>query len=55
VERLGRTIKYEDIYLKDYPCVSDLQAGLGCYFRFYNAERPHQGLGYHTPAEVHFA
>jgi len=54
VERLWRTVKYEDIYLKDYAHVSDLQAGLEHYC-FYNDERPHQSLDYRTPAEVHFA
>jgi len=55
VERLWRTVKYEDIYLRDYIYVPDLQTGLDRYFRFYNDERPHQSLGYRTPAEVHFA
>lgn len=54
VERLWRTVKYEDIYLKDYPTVPALQAGLGDYFTFYNYKRPHQSLDYRTPAEVHF-
>jgi putative transposase len=55
VERLWRSVKYEDIYLKDYVTVPDLEAGLGSYFRFYNHERPHQSLDYCTPAELHFA
>jgi putative transposase len=55
VERLWRTVKYEDIYLKDYVTVSALGAGLNAYFRFYNHERLHQSLAYRTPAEVHFA
>jgi putative transposase len=54
VERLWRTVKYEDIYLKDYASVLELDAGLCTYFRFYNHERPHQSLGYCTPAEIHF-
>jgi putative transposase len=54
VERLWRTVKYEDIYLKDYVSVPELDAGLRSYFRFYNHERLHQSLGYRTPAEVHF-
>ncbi len=54
VERLWRTVKYEDLYLKDYATVPDLAAGLHAYFQFYNHERPHQSLGYRTPAEVHF-
>ncbi len=53
-ERLWRTVKYEDVYLKDYEGVDEARAGLGKYFRFYNTARPHQSLGYHTPAEVHF-
>jgi putative transposase len=55
VERLWRSVKYEDIYLKDYATVVDLEAGLRDYFCFYNVERPHQSLAYRTPAEVHFA
>lgn len=53
VERLWRSVKYEDIYLKDYTTVPALEAGLKSYFRFYNHERPHQSLAYRTPAEVH--
>jgi putative transposase len=53
VERLWRTVKYEDIYLKDYATVPALEAGLERYFTFYNHERPHQSLAYRTPAEVH--
>ena len=55
IERLWRSVKYEDIYLKDYAAVPELEAGLTDYFRFYNDERPHQSLDYRTPAEVHFA
>jgi putative transposase len=55
VERLWRTVKYEHIYLMDYAYVPDLAAGLHSYFEFYNKERPHQSLGYRTPAEVHYA
>jgi len=55
IERLWRSVKYEDIYLKDYASVPELDAGLTAYFRFYNFERPHQSLQYRTPAEVHFA
>lgn len=54
VERLWRTVKYEDIYLHDYTSVPALEAGLERYFRFYNHERPHQSLAYRTPAEVHW-
>jgi putative transposase len=55
VERLWRTVKYENIYLMDYASVRSLEEGLQAYFRFYNHERLHQGLGYRTPAEVHYA
>ena len=53
VERLWRTVKYEDIYLRGYEAVPELQQGLGRYFRFYNEERPHQSLDYRTPGEVY--
>ncbi len=53
VERLWRSLKYEDIYLKNYEGVPQLQAGLSAYFPFYNDERPHQALDYRTPAEVY--
>lgn len=53
VERLWRTVKYEDIYLKDYATVIELEQGLNRYFRFYNEERPHQALNYRTPAAVY--
>jgi putative transposase len=55
VERLWRTVKYEDIYIKEYATVPALLTGLGNYFDLYNYERPHQSLGYCTPADVHFA
>ena len=54
VERLWRTVKYEDIYLKNYENVPALTVGLNRYFTFYNEERLHQHLGYSTPKEVHF-
>jgi putative transposase len=54
IERLWRSVKYEDIYLKEYVDVSALEAGLDSYFGFYNQERLHQSLSYRTPAEVHF-
>jgi putative transposase len=53
VERLWRTVKYEDIYLNDYATVPALEAGLASYFQFYNHERRHQSLAYRTPVEVH--
>jgi len=52
IERLWRTVKYEEVYLKAYQDGRDAKVGLGSYFRFYNTERPHQALGYRTPAEV---
>jgi putative transposase len=55
IERLWRTVKYEEIYLKEYRTVPALIAGLGEYFTFYNHERLHQSLGYRTPAEVYWA
>ena len=53
VERLWRSVKYEDVYLRGYESVPELERGLAAYFRFYNHERLHQSLGYRTPAEVH--
>ncbi len=55
VERLWRSVKYEDIYIKDYDQVSELESGLTAYFRFYDEDRPHQSLGYRTPGEVYHA
>jgi putative transposase len=54
VERLWRSVKYEDIYLKNYESVPALQKGLQDYFQFYNYERPHQSLNYRVPAEVYY-
>ena len=54
VERLWRTVKYEDIYIKDYETVEDLIAGLRKYFSYYNHERSHQSLGDKTPAEIYW-
>jgi putative transposase len=53
VERLWRSVKYEDIYLKDYAVLPELLLGLTRYFTFYNAERTHQSLSYRTPDEVY--
>jgi putative transposase len=53
VERLWRSVKQEDIYLKRYELVPQLQAGLKDYFPFYNERRPHQALDYRTPAAVY--
>ena len=52
VQRLWRTVKYEEVYLKAYASVLEAQRGLADYFRFYNGLRPHLALGYRTPAEV---
>lgn len=52
-ERLWRSVKYEDIYLKQYDTVPALFTGLTHYFTFYNQERPHQSLAYQTPATVY--
>ena len=52
VERLWRSVKYEEVYLKAYESVAEARAGIGAYLRFYNSERPHQALGYRTPAQV---
>jgi putative transposase len=54
VERLWRTVKYEDIYPQHYETVLELERGLRDYFDFYNYERPHQSLAYRTPAEVYY-
>jgi putative transposase len=53
VERLWRTVKYEEIYLWRYETVPELQRGLGRYFPYYNEERQHQSLNYRTPAAVY--
>lgn len=54
VERLWRTVKYENIYLRDYCDGTALYVGLCAYFNFYNAERGHSALKYRTPFEVYF-
>jgi len=53
VERLWRSVKDEEVYLRDYQTVWDARQGLARYFAFYNGERLHQALGYRTPAEVY--
>jgi putative transposase len=53
VERLWRSVKHEDVYLKGYETISALVIGLTQYFIFYNTQRMHQSLGYSTPDEVH--
>jgi putative transposase len=54
VERLWRSLKYEDIYLKSYSSIRELEEGLERWFAFYNHERWHQALAYRTPAEVYY-
>jgi putative transposase len=53
VERLWRSVKYEDIYIKGYETIPQTMEGLDAYFPFYNRERIHQSLDYRTPWEVH--
>jgi len=53
VERLWRSLKYEEVYLKDYASVTEARAGIQRYFRFYNQERLHQSLDYRTPAAIY--
>ena len=53
IERLWRTVKYEEVYLKAYQGGGEARDGLGRYFRFYDDDRLHQALGYRTPAEVY--
>ena len=55
VERLWRSVKYEEIYLKEYESVGDLTAALKRYFAFYNEERPHQSHRGQTPADVYYS
>ena len=54
VERLWRSVKYEEVYLKDYQNVTEARHGLSEYFPFYNEQRIHQALDYRTPKNAHF-
>jgi putative transposase len=54
VERLWRSVKYEEVYLKAYGSVSEARAGIGRYLRFYNEKRPHSSLGARTPDQTYF-
>jgi putative transposase len=53
VERLWRSLKYEEVYLHAYATVAEAKAGIGAWISFYNAERQHQSLGYRTPRRVY--
>jgi putative transposase len=53
VERLWRTVKYEEVYLKEYADVWEAEKSLRNYFEFYNYHRPHQSLKYQTPFEAY--
>jgi putative transposase len=55
VERLWKSVKYEDIYLKAYDSVGAARAGIAAYIDFYNARRPHRAHEGRTPDEVYFA
>jgi putative transposase len=54
IERLWRTVKYEEVYLKAYESVSEARASIGHYLNFYNAGRPHSRLDRQTPDQVYF-
>ncbi len=53
-ERFWRSVKYEEVYLKDYVIVLEAQENIGAYMKFYNYERKHQSLNYQTPARIYF-
>jgi putative transposase len=53
IERLWRSLKYEEVYLKDYAVVAEAQEGIGRYLRFYNHQRLHSSLAYRTPASIY--
>ena len=55
IERLWRSLKYEEVYLHAYASVAEAKAGIGSWFRFYNEGRQHQSLGYRTPQQVYTA
>ena len=54
IERLWRSVKYEEVYLKAYTDIADARRSLACYFRFYNPYRRHQALNAQTPDEVYY-
>jgi hypothetical protein len=53
VERLWRSLKYEDVYLHAYASVAEAKTGIGAWLDFYNTERQHQSLGYRTPQQIY--
>ena len=53
VERLWRSLKYEEVYLHAYATVAEAKTGIGAWLSFYNEERQHQSLGYHTPRQIY--
>ncbi len=53
-ERLWRTVKYENVFLKSYQTIGEANLGLTEYFQFYNTKRPHQSLDERTPATLYF-
>ena len=53
IERLWRSLKYEEVYLRDYRMVPEARAGIDRYLQFYNYERPHQSLAYRPPADLY--
>ncbi len=54
IERLWRSLKYEEVYLKAYETVTEARSSIREWIRFYNRERPHQSLGGQTPEQVYF-
>jgi putative transposase len=54
VERLWRSVKYEEVYLKAYASVAEARIGIGKYLHFYNTKRPHQALDGNTPDKAYF-
>jgi putative transposase len=55
VERLWRSVKYEEVYLHAYVDAAAARRGIGAYLDYFNDERPHQALGYRTPSEIYFS
>jgi len=55
VERLWRSVKYEEVYLRAYNSVAEARASIGRYLAFYNSRRPHSSLDRRTPDQAHFA